>query len=288
MGDATGRSPARLEPAFRVASSHASRVDDRGAAQSKSERKGTLQTASSPIATGGSSRAVRGRETRARERSGAFDLAATLTVLDSTSAPPESSSGEGATFGACCSLEIRAVVDGANATSVQIYGRDSHAPRPLWLWRVEAGEASLLARGESLADGSLAFASVILPRAGLELIATPAGARPGREDASAPLHIAGPPLLPPRAAVVVTDSGEWRLRLVPREPSAEIVLADASGRELARIPARGRPDTARRSFEIELSEFSGAEGAKVAHVLPDGRRSEWRRVEPRTVTAIWE
>jgi hypothetical protein len=287
MGGATARPLAVLEGGPRVALGEASQVEDPQSAQTTRGIRGTRKTDRSP---GNSARTfVRGGSrsagTRPRVRSDDIGLAAIESALYNAEVPVTDSGNNGVRFDASRSIELRAVVESAHATSVRIVGRDPHAPRALWLWRIEAGRAALFARGESLADGSLAFASAIVPRAGLELIAAPAGKQPGGEDASQRLHIAGPPLLAPSAAVVITDAGEWRLRLVPREPLADIVLTDASGRELARLPARGRPDSARRSFEIAWNEFSGASGTMVAHVLPDGRRSEWQSVEPWTFTA---
>ena len=173
-------------------------------------------------------------------------------------------------------IDLRASED-PEGSSVRIFGRDPRAPRALWLWRVEAGGAALHSRGESLEDGSLLFARAILPRDGLELIATAAGARPEGGDASPPLRIPGRRPRAPTARIALGPSGEWRLRVSPREPSAEIVLADVTGRELARLPARGF--RARNNLEIVLDEFSGTNAAKVAHEFPNGSRSDWRSIE---------
>lgn len=216
---------------------------------------------------------------RARERDVEVGIDEVELALYSAERPADDALGSGGHTERSRSIELLASREAVSGSSIRIHGRDSRAPRPLWLWRIEAGGAALFARGASLENGSLDFASAIVPRAGLELIATPAGGRPSAGDASGRVRIEARPPHAPMASVTVSDSGARLLRVVPREPAADIVLADASGRELVRFAARGL--RAFRGLEIALDEFSGEAPARIAHVLPNGRRSDWRSVETR-------
>lgn len=85
-------------------------------------------------------------------------------------------------------LEPLAVPPGVVTASLS--GHDPGAPRALDLWAISAGRASPLGRASSDAGARIHAPQLPLPGAGLEVVATPRGVRPGEPGASAPLRLA--------------------------------------------------------------------------------------------------
>jgi hypothetical protein len=85
-------------------------------------------------------------------------------------------------------LEPLAVPPGVVTASLS--GHDPGAPRELDLWAISAGRASPLGRASSDEGARIHAPQLPLPGAGLEVVATPRGVRPGEPGASAPLRLA--------------------------------------------------------------------------------------------------
>lgn len=160
-----------------------------------------------------------------------------------------------------------------------VRGLDLLAPRPLVLWRLDpgSGRAAVVARGRSGADGRFRFDDVPLPGRGATLVVA------GEDESPLAPTAAEPRALPPRqpAAPVARAGGgadgAWLVVLGAGPPGGAFVLADATGRELARVPLPQDARAARRSRTLDLAAPDPAP-LLVAVELADGRRSPWRSV----------
>jgi hypothetical protein len=157
-------------------------------------------------------------------------------------------------------------------------GADPGGPRELVLWRVEPGASGLIARGASRADGSLDLPVLRVPSAGFDVVASPAGEPPTGPSASAPRRLAGREPDPPQARVVEAVGGRHRLQISPLEAAGAVVLAGPDEIEFARESIPEQPDAAARHLELWIEVPAEDAFVLLAHLLPDGRRSEWRPV----------
>ncbi len=175
--------------------------------------------------------------------------------------------------------ELRLDRPGGSAPSVRFRGFDPEAPRRLVLWRLRDGRAVLIARGASHPDGSFEFPPLLVPAAGLVVVAAPVHATPDHPEAS---RVQTLPPRPPEAprGFVSTAGAEIQLRVVPAEAAGFVLVAEADGRVLGRFALSALPGGAQRNLDLAISlprqEDAGA--LQVAHERPDGLRSPWRVV----------
>jgi hypothetical protein len=163
--------------------------------------------------------------------------------------------------------------------TARVSGFDPLAPRPLWLWRRVGSREAVMARGRSREDGRLAFPDLVVPDEGLEVLITAAEGAPGNPGASLPRSVAAREPLPPRARVLAREREGWTLRIVPAEPSGEILLAGPDGAVFARRAPPPHPVAPGGVFDLVLSLLPGDTEVWLAHERADGRRSAWTRVE---------
>lgn len=161
-------------------------------------------------------------------------------------------------------------------TTARVTGFDPSGPREIWLWRLAGDSADVVARGRSGRDGALAFPDLLIPAAGLELVATPAGGAPGDREASSPRRIPGRPPQPPRPTRLEFTEAGVRVWLEPVSPVGEVVVADADGNERARRPVAAWPAHPRRPLALDVPLSHGDAAVLLGHESPDGRRSAWR------------
>jgi hypothetical protein len=86
-------------------------------------------------------------------------------------------------------IELEPAPIAADAVTGSVTGFDAGAPRRLEIWRVGAGAPQRLARAESDESGRVRAPQIPLPAAGVTLVATPIGARPGEPGASEPQRL---------------------------------------------------------------------------------------------------
>ncbi len=165
-------------------------------------------------------------------------------------------------------------------------GFDPLGPRELLLWRLVEGRSAVMARGASAADGALEFPRVIVPRDGLEVVVAPSGRDPSARDASLPRGTAPAPPEPPQGEILAPEPGRWRLRVRPSGSVGEILLAGADGAIFARhaLPPHTTPEAPILELIVELP--AADTHIWLAHALPDGRRSEWRRAAPHRLEEV--
>ncbi len=175
--------------------------------------------------------------------------------------------------------ELRLDRPGGAAPAVRFRGFDPEAPRRLVLWRLRDGRAAVIARVASHPDGSFEFPPLLVPAAGLEVVAAPVHATPDHPEAS------GVQTLPPRPpeaprGFVSTAGAEIRLRVVPAEAAGFVLVADADGRVLGRFALSALPGGAQRNLDLAVSlpRWEDAGTLQVAHERPGGLRSPWRAV----------
>lgn len=161
-------------------------------------------------------------------------------------------------------------------------GRDLAAPRALSLWRVApgTGQAALLARSQSRADGSFAFERLLVSPREVHLVVVAGSRRPQSgespfgDEASATATLAPARLPAPAVALVETDAdGEtWQLRMhaVSR---AQLLVDDRWG--ASRYPIQAPARFAGRRNPTVLVEAPRGEQLLIAQQTPDGRRSGW-------------
>jgi len=113
-----------------------------------------------------------------------------------------------------------------DAVTAGFAGYDTGAPRELDLWRIRAGRALRLGRAASDADARIHGPQLPLPAAGIDLVVTPRGVRPGEPGASEPLRLAREPgsgsLAPAPEDLQGQKLPRWR------RPSAASAPVDAS------------------------------------------------------------
>ena len=211
-------------------------------------------------------------------RSSARPLSASASHSDATrppaTEPAEPDRSELAT--AAAAIELEPLVPG-EATAFA-FGFDPDAPRPLLLWRRVGDRVAVMARGHSLADGSLDFPELVVPDAGLEVVVTAADDTPDGGSASLPQTLGARPLLRPRARVLRGPTGatsELTLRVVPAEASGVILVAAVGGEIFSRHPLPARPGAAERAFDLYVRVPDGDSHVWLAHERSDGRRSDW-------------
>ena len=168
---------------------------------------------------------------------------------------------------------------GAAAPAVRFRGFDPEAPRGLVLWRLRDGRAAVIARVASHPDGSFEFPPLLVPAAGLAVVATPVHAAPDHPEAS---RVQTLPPRPPEAprGFVSTAGAEIRLRVVPAEAAGFVLVAAADGRVLGRFALSALPGGAQRNLDLAVSlpRLEDAGTLQVAHERPGGLRSPWRAV----------
>jgi hypothetical protein len=169
--------------------------------------------------------------------------------------------------GVAVALDAPQVALGAG---LAVAGHDPGGPRRLELWRIAGSRAARIALGASRADGSLAFPPIVLPAGPVELVAAPRGAGPRGPGASAPALVARDPAVPQ-----LSQAEPGLVRVEPAEPAGDVLLAGAAG-AITRVAVRADRDG--RAAPIDLPLPRPGELLRVAHELPDGRRSPWRSV----------
>ncbi len=105
-----------------------------------------------------------------------------------------------------------------DAVTASFAGRDTGAPRMLELWRVDAGRAQWLGRAASDADARIHAPQLALPAAGIQLVVTPLGVRPGEPGSSQPLRLAR---APHREDIQARGSPRWRHAALAPSPEGE-------------------------------------------------------------------
>jgi hypothetical protein len=161
---------------------------------------------------------------------------------------------------------------------IALGGRDDLGPRSLVVWRIgRPGGPTPVALGESRSGRSLDLPQLIVPRTGMLVVVAPEGAGPRSPEASRALWLAAPPLLAPAVARIdgSMDAGPI-LRVQPRERGGALVIADAEGNALARVPL---PSASRAVPLLDVPLAPGSEPHSVAQILDDGRRSDWQRID---------
>jgi hypothetical protein len=106
---------------------------------------------------------------------------------------------------------LEPVVAAPGAVTASFAGIDTGAPRTLALWRVDARRPQRLGRATSDASARIQAPQLALPEAGLALVVTPIGVRPGEPGASPPLQLARAPGTSPDADRAAAGSPRWRL-----------------------------------------------------------------------------
>jgi hypothetical protein len=161
---------------------------------------------------------------------------------------------------------------------VRFAGSDPEAPRALSLWRLRGERAAVIARTTSRPDGRFAFAPLMIPSAGLQVVATGAGRGPDDEGASPVRRLGARPPRPPRAWAQLESEGVWRVHVVPSEAAGAVRVASEAAVALGRFELSGLPGAGSRSLDLVVEPRDGAGRVWLAHELPDGRLSEWRPV----------
>jgi len=82
--------------------------------------------------------------------------------------------------------------------------------------------------------------------------------------------------LAPFARSVGRRGEETLLHVTPRESRGAILVADGRGRVFGRHPLTPTPWAAHRDLELLVVPAPGETSVRIAHELPDGRRSAWR------------
>ena len=75
---------------------------------------------------------------------------------------------------------------------------------------------------------------------------------------------------------------EYAVRIVPSEATGDILLADADGRVFAQYAVPSTAIASSRVIDVTLGLPPDDTHVLVAHVLKDGRRSDWREIELET------
>jgi hypothetical protein len=149
----------------------------------------------------------------------------------------------------------------------------------LELWRVEAGEHALLARGHSDLAGDLIFPPILLPEDGFTLVVTPAGIAPNELDASDPRATSLRVPEPPSAGARASSADSLIVRVTPREAHGEVLIADSAGQLLGHERVLRHPASAARSFDIVVTPVPSGSALWLAHRFSDGRQSTWQPVQ---------
>jgi hypothetical protein len=116
-------------------------------------------------------------------------------------------------------IVLEAVAVPTGAVTASFSGYDTGAPRALDLWRLVAGRAVRLGRAASDAETRIHAPQLPLPDAGIDLVVTPAGVRPGGPGASDPLRLAWQSERDPRAPAPEGPRNPPRWRPAPAEAS---------------------------------------------------------------------
>jgi len=161
---------------------------------------------------------------------------------------------------------------------IELTGVDVLGPRDLVAWRIKNGRHAIIARGWSDGLGEIHFPKLVAPRDGLRIVVTAANSTPEVPGGSDIRHSNG--LLPsaPNAVVMDAYGSEYAVRIVPSEATGEILLADAQGQVFAQYAVPNTPIASSRVLDVTLGLPPDDTHVLVAHVLKDGRRSDWREI----------
>jgi hypothetical protein len=162
---------------------------------------------------------------------------------------------------------------------IELSGVDVLGPRDLVAWRIKNGRHAIVARGWSDRSGEIHFPELVAPRDGLEIVVTAANTTPEVPGASAARRSSPLPPSAPDAVVLDAYGSEYAVRIVPSEATGNILLADADGRVFAQYAVPGTAIASGRVVDVTLGLPPGDTHVLVAHVLKDGRRSDWREIE---------
>jgi hypothetical protein len=174
----------------------------------------------------------------------------------------------------------------ALGSAVAVAGVDRGGPRALELWRIRGGRSARVAIGESVAGGAVAFPPLVLPGGDVMLVAAPIGSGPDGPGASTPIAVRRDPSAP-RVEVRESADGAAALHVVPAEPDGTIVVTTLRGAvevERARAAVVAPVDGAPAALDLAIALAPGEGALRVAHELPDGRRSSQRSVVMTTPT----
>jgi len=107
-----------------------------------------------------------------------------------------------------------------DAVTASVSGFDAGAPRALALWRIDGGRFERIGAATSDADARIRAPQLALPEAGLALVVTPMGVRPGEPGASTPLQLARASD-PPRPELPASVAPRWRAATSTLPPATE-------------------------------------------------------------------
>ena len=183
-----------------------------------------------------------------RTRSDTQELLNTSTWPENKQTSPPQKQNESALVALPIYLSV--VAPSHDRLAWQVSGRDTGAPRELFLWEEHEGRYARVAKGFSAKDGQLYFSEVLLSQRGLTLIAAPKGARPNSKAASEPLRIAPEPNRLPQVQVLSISEDRLMLR-VWSPPGTRLHLTSDPGVEGRRIVV---PESLLQSaFDLSLS-----------------------------------
>ncbi len=165
-------------------------------------------------------------------------------------------------------VRLDPLVAEAGAQSLRIAGHDPAAPRPLALWRFEAGEFRRLATRRSTADGRFDFGEQSWPIRTQRFHVVPAGVSPeGSRSVSLARTLPSPRIL--SSGVRPTE-----IEIAPALREGVILVRDArSGRLLLRRIVAPAPATHTALDLAAEGVAAQTEEVTIEHALEDGRRS---------------
>ncbi len=159
----------------------------------------------------------------------------------------------------------------AGAVSTRITGTDYGAPRPLTLWRIANEKSARFAKTWSLADGRFDFGQTLVPQRGIMLVVTEDDRVPDAWERDDAVQLFAPPP-PPRVAILADPGNAPQVELTAAMPGGALVVADANGSALERIPLSVEEPPS----PVVLDVF---EAIWIYHELSDGRSSDWRFID---------
>lgn len=192
---------------------------------------------------------------------------------------PERKQSDADELGGANAIVLNRLSIASGSPSIELSGFDPLGPRDLVAWRLKNGRRAIIARGSSDRAGEIHFPELVAPRNGLVIVVTAADSKPENPGASSARRSNG--LLPSAPDAVVLDAygSEYAVRIVPSEATGEIWLADAEGRVFAQYAVPNTPIASSRVLDVTLGLLADDTHVLVAHVLADGRRSDWREIE---------
>jgi hypothetical protein len=168
---------------------------------------------------------------------------------------------------------------------VDVVGFDPGAPRDIELWQVDEhlGVVSRVARTRSRPDGGFVAEHLLISQRGVRLVATPVGGDALSVDPSRSMQYAARRHAPPAAW---REGGDLVVGLAPAAQA--LVLADASGREVARleVPAASRRGATWRRDIASLGV--DAPIARIARETANDRDPLWHPVPVAAVPFLEE